>query len=295
MRKIKHFTKTCDFCQRNKSQHSMEFKSNNKFFARHYLDLVCSDIVGPFNTGGEITTCTRKFYFITFVDIFSRGLQVYFIPDITSKIVVEKFKNFIEEFGKPKRIHTDNGRQYISKEFNDLCNESSITHSYSPRNIPQSNGVAERLNSSIKTIMRIYQNYDVKTIISRIHNFHNHSSHSSLNSSPNEKLSGFSIFHPLKRNLLDTTENLQTHDQPNLQERFNDTKNRTDIKIGQLVLTKVFSTNKLTEKFEGPFEVINLDLKAFKVEVGNSLKRKWESLRNVKPYFKEGENVVRHL
>ncbi len=74
LRKIKEYTKACKFCQKNKAQNSTKSYSKNHFFSYKYLDIVCSDIVGPFNTGGELVRCREKFYLLTFVDIFSRGL-----------------------------------------------------------------------------------------------------------------------------------------------------------------------------------------------------------------------------
>ncbi len=164
------------------------------------MEVVCSDIVGPFNTGEKKFKHPTKFYFITFVDIYSRGLHVFLLEEITSSTVTESLKSFIQKFGVPKRIHNNNGIQYISNEFNHVCRADKIEHTYSPRNSPQSNGVAKRLNSNIKTIMRIYQDFDLEFIISRIHNFHNHLFHSRLQLSPNEIITNIIPFHILFEN-----------------------------------------------------------------------------------------------
>ncbi len=173
----------------------------------------------------------------------------------------------------------------------------NINHSYSPRNSPESNGVAERLNANIKTIFRIYQNHQIDFIISRIHNFHNHLVHSTTKFSPNEVLSGNSIFDPLERNLEQTNifkvEELSKRKHDSLTDKF--IENR--FKVEQLVLTRVFSDNKITEKYEGPFQIGKLDLPAFRAEVFDDRKIKWESLRNLKPFFslKEGEDVMKYV
>ncbi len=155
LRKVKNLTKQCIFCQKNKLQIQSSPVSTTKFHADNYLDIVCTDIIGPFNTGERFFKYDGKFYFITYVDIFSRGLQIYFLDDISSSKVASTFREFINQVGPPKRLQSDNGRQYISNEFACVFHEFGINHTFSPRNTPQANGVSERLNSNIKTIMRI--------------------------------------------------------------------------------------------------------------------------------------------
>ncbi len=63
-------------------------------------------------------------------------------------------------------------------------------------------------------------------------------------------------------------------------------------KINQLVLTKVFASNKLEDKFKGPFNIIEIDYDGFKALVQDPRKKKWESFRNIKPFYKEEVDVV---
>ncbi len=60
--------------------------------------------------------------------------------------------------------------------------------------------------------------------------------------------------------------------------------------VGDKVLVKIFSNNKLDSKFEGPFLIYKLDLENHRLQVENQHHLRWESLRNIKPYFtEEGE------
>ena len=63
----------------------------------------------------------------------------------------KKFKNYYELLtgNKIKEFRTDNGREYLSNEFQKYLKEHGIKHSTSPEYCPQSNGKAERLNRTL--------------------------------------------------------------------------------------------------------------------------------------------------
>ena len=66
----------------------------------------------------------------------------------------EKFKNWkvlIEnQTGrKIKRLRTDNGLEFCSREFDDFCRDEGIARHYTVRYTPQQNGVAERMNMTL--------------------------------------------------------------------------------------------------------------------------------------------------
>ena len=47
---------------------------------------------------------------------------------------------------KIKTLRTDNGREYISREFEDYLRKEGIHHEYTVTKRPEQNGVAERMN-----------------------------------------------------------------------------------------------------------------------------------------------------
>jgi transposase InsO family protein len=48
-----------------------------------------------------------------------------------------------------KALHDDKGGEYMSKEFNNFCDESGILRTHTTRNRPQQNGDAERANRTM--------------------------------------------------------------------------------------------------------------------------------------------------
>ena len=48
-----------------------------------------------------------------------------------------------------KRLRTDNGGEYISKELKEYCSKHGIMHEKTVPNTPQHKGVVERMNRTI--------------------------------------------------------------------------------------------------------------------------------------------------
>jgi len=115
--------------------------------AKGILDIIYSDVCGPMLA----TSLCRYVYYVSFIDNYSRKSWIYFLK--SKDEVFGKFKEFkalIENHSKKriKTLRSDNGGEFTSGEFNDLCKRSGIKRELSTHN-PQHNGVAERKNGSI--------------------------------------------------------------------------------------------------------------------------------------------------
>ena len=64
--------------------------------------------------------------------------------------VVPLLKEMFSEHGIPKVLHFDNGPQYASAQFTDICISRGISHKTSSLHYPQSNGFAEACIKSVK-------------------------------------------------------------------------------------------------------------------------------------------------
>ncbi len=115
--------------------------------------LVHSDVCGPFET---ITIGGYK-YFVTFIDDFSGYCVAYLIRHKSE--VFGKFKELFE-FVKNKYqctisiLRSDNGGEYLSKNFENYLKENGIESQTSTAYTPQQNGVAERMNRTLQDSMR---------------------------------------------------------------------------------------------------------------------------------------------
>ena len=142
----------CTGCQLGKHART-KLPKEATFRASRILELVHSDICGPFKTcsiGGAK-------YFITFIDDFSKKVWIYFIT--LKSQALEKFKHFVRltenSTGQTVcNLRTDNGGEYTSRAFAEFCSSKGIKHELTPPYTPQRNGVAERKNRSLLDITR---------------------------------------------------------------------------------------------------------------------------------------------
>ena len=148
-----HFLKqTCTGCQLGKHART-KMPKETTFHASHILQLVHSDVCGPFRTnslgGGR--------YFVTFIDDFSKKTWIYFIANKSQ--VLSKFQHLVNllETSTGRRVQalrSDNGGEYTSANFRDYCLAKGIAREFSPPYTPQRNGIAERRNRSLLDITR---------------------------------------------------------------------------------------------------------------------------------------------
>jgi transposase InsO family protein len=86
---------------------------------------------------------------MTLVDDFSRMVWVEFLQRKSECFM--KFTSLIAELERQKGvtlkgIHSDNGGEYTSNQFRDYCQKNGIVRTFSPANLPECNGVAEKMN-----------------------------------------------------------------------------------------------------------------------------------------------------
>lgn len=142
----------CEECVQSK-QHKNSFSKDVSSKAKAILDIVYSDVCGPMqveSTGGNK-------YFVSFIDDFSRKLWVYLIKKKSDVLdVFMKFKSMVERQSglKLKVLRSDGGGEYVSKEFDTMCEREGIVHEVVPPYTPQQNGTAERKNRTIMNMVR---------------------------------------------------------------------------------------------------------------------------------------------
>ena len=132
----------CESCAHGK-QHRHPFPPSLKR-ARHILDLIHSDVCGPFpvSIGGYR-------YFILFIDDHSRYVWVYFLKKKSEASRIFKAWKAQVELAtglKVKVYRTDGGGEYTSLEFESYLEALGIRHEKTAPETPQQNGLAESLN-----------------------------------------------------------------------------------------------------------------------------------------------------
>ena len=89
----------------------------------------------------------ENLWYFHFIDEFSRFSCAIIVKTKSSKIIIEKFlQNWISVFGSPSKIFSDNGGEFVSQDFIDLCENFNINIIITLAESPWSNGACERQN-----------------------------------------------------------------------------------------------------------------------------------------------------
>ncbi|UYV75119.1 hypothetical protein LAZ67_12002543 [Cordylochernes scorpioides] len=117
------------------------------------LDLVHADLMGPL----DVLSWGGAKYVLTIIDESTRYASVFFLKNKGGTL--GKVKEWIQESEKQtnrklKRICTDNGLEFCSKEWDTFCTSVGIVHEHTMTYTPQQKGVAERMNRTRLDLVR---------------------------------------------------------------------------------------------------------------------------------------------
>ena len=116
-------------------------------------DCLAMDIVG--GRDSLPTTPRGHKYILTIIDCFTRyAIAIPLVDQSTESIISALIGNLITVYGTPRRILTDQGRNFESEQFISFCNLFRISKIRTSAYHPQSNGVCERFNQTLKYGLR---------------------------------------------------------------------------------------------------------------------------------------------
>jgi O-acetyl-ADP-ribose deacetylase (regulator of RNase III)/transposase InsO family protein len=157
-RDVSEYTQTCSICNRNK--HSRKKKTGLQLHHAGYpMERVHIDILGPFTPSDH-----NNVYVLSMIDQFSKWIECAALPEQTAQIVAEEFlTRFITTFGCPLHLHSDQGRQFEGRLFQELCRLLEITKTRTTPYHPSGNGQVERYNQVILQMIRCFIEDNIKT------------------------------------------------------------------------------------------------------------------------------------
>lgn len=145
LKKSRNFS--CDSCKINKHR-KVSFHTVEGIRSRRPLDLLYLDVWGPSNTTG----LRGERYYLSITDDYSRRMSLY--PMFEKSDVFDIFEKHVNRAErslnlKVKAIRTDNGSEFVNRNFENFCADMGIKHEKTNIYTPQQNGVAERLNRTV--------------------------------------------------------------------------------------------------------------------------------------------------
>ena len=155
---LKNDLETCVDCCRGKMT---KIRKKTAVRSSDLLEVIRTDISGPYTE-----TLCRNFYFITFIDDYSRYGYLYLINKKAEYL--DKFKIFRTEVEKQlgkviKVVRSDRGGEYYGKHgdagqlkgpFSKYLEDSGIVAQFTMPGSPEQNGVAERSDHTLMEMVR---------------------------------------------------------------------------------------------------------------------------------------------
>ena len=116
------------------------------------MEELCIDIKGPYPE-----TVSGNKYVLVVVDSFSKWMEAYPMANIEAKTVADCLvKQFFSRFGVPYWLKTDQGRQFKSKLFEEMCSLLQVEHKCSTAFHPQGNSRAEKMVQVVGNLLSAF-------------------------------------------------------------------------------------------------------------------------------------------
>lgn len=148
---VRRFCRSCDLCQRTTPKGKV---SRVPLGSSPIIDVpfqrVAADIVGPIFPSSE----RGHRYILVLVDYATRYPEAAPMKSIESEKVAEELLNIFSRVGFPHEILTDQGPQFISNVMKEVGRLLSIDQLTTTPYNPRCNGLVERFNATLKSMLR---------------------------------------------------------------------------------------------------------------------------------------------
>jgi len=160
------------------------------------LERIALDISGPWPISHN-----GNRYILVVSDYLTRWSEAYPIPDQEARTIAETLvSEFVARYGVPRIIHSDQGRNFESRLFKEMCGLLGVKKTRTTTFHPQSNGLVERMNKTIGTLITSYVSENQKTWdkdLSLLMMAYRATPHETSGISPNELMLGREVSMPI--------------------------------------------------------------------------------------------------
>lgn len=150
---IEQFIKKCDKCQKNKHSQKTKMPLQITTTAKRPFENIALDIVGPLNDS------SGYFYLLTFQDNLTKFVGAIPLENQEADTVARAFvEHVVLRYGIPMNILTDQGTNFLSTLFSNVCKLLKIKKIKSSAYHPETNGSLERSHRTLKEYLRNFVN-----------------------------------------------------------------------------------------------------------------------------------------
>ncbi|XP_074560279.1 uncharacterized protein LOC141816393 [Curcuma longa] len=142
---VQKLVRTCKSCQKHQVLTRQPAELLKTSSVSCPFDQWSMDIVGPFPMGPG-----QKKFLLVSVDYFSKWVEAEPLARITEKNVLKfLWQNIVCRFGIPRKLVSDNGRQFQGQKVKEWCENLQIQQAFTSIYYPQSNGQTEAINREL--------------------------------------------------------------------------------------------------------------------------------------------------
>ena len=153
-RDVRQYIAGCERCAKRKSDNVTK-RAPMKIVPTGYpMERIATDILGEL----PLTKNGNK-HILVVADYFTKWTESFAMPNMESRTVAKILvEEVISRFGVPAVLHSDQGRQFESKLFMEMCSLLGITKTHTTPYHPQSDGMVERFNRTLTTMLSNFVN-----------------------------------------------------------------------------------------------------------------------------------------
>ena len=153
---IEEYIQKCSTCQKNKLGRKNRAPMEITDTPRDPFEKVALDIVGPLTESNQ-----GNMYILTFQDLLTKFSKAIPLPNQEAATIAEAVvEKIICEYGVPEKILTDQGKNFLSEMFKNICKLFRITKIQTTAYHPESNGALERSHKTLVEYLRHYIDND---------------------------------------------------------------------------------------------------------------------------------------
>lgn len=149
---VRSYVAGCDLCARRKAPLKTKRAPMQPLQVGYPMERIATDILGEF----PVTDKGNR-YILVVSDYFTKWTEAFPMPNMEAQTVARLIvEEVICRFGVPVLIHSDQGRQYESLLFKEVCHHLQIRKTRTTPYHPQSDGMVERFNKTLATMLSNY-------------------------------------------------------------------------------------------------------------------------------------------
>ena len=154
---VEYWCKICDICASRKPPYRRAKAPMSQYNVGYPLERCALDCLGP------LPTSNNAKYLLVVSCYFTKWLQVIPLESIDAKTVATKLiERFISVLGVPVSLHSDQGSNFESSVFQEVCALLGIEKTRTTPGRPQSDGMVERACRSIQAMLSAYVSQNQK-------------------------------------------------------------------------------------------------------------------------------------